>query len=96
MTVDPAAQKRQQIELAKQDTYKACYDETCQIDLGKALAASHILRVRIAKFGAKCVLNAELIDLRTEVTMRAGVGEADCSAEGFLEMSHSVSAIIAP
>lgn len=93
-TVDRRAQEqafREQLAQAKSESYKACYDDACQIELGKALAASHILRSRITRFGSRCVLNAELIDLRAEVTIKAASAQGGCEAEGFLTMSEDVA-----
>ncbi len=93
-TIDRSAQERalkDVISEAKSDSYKACYDDSCQIELGKALAATHILRSRITRFGSRCVLNAEMIDLRAEVTVKAASARGDCEAEGFLTMSEEVA-----
>lgn len=93
-TIDRGSQERafkDQIQTMKSESYKECYDNSCQIELGKALAASHILRSRIAQFGSKCVLNAELIDLRSEVTVKASSARGACEPEGFLGMSEEVA-----
>jgi hypothetical protein len=93
-TVDRGAQEKmigEQISAMKKESYKTCYDDSCQVELGKALAASHILRSRITRFGKRCVLNAELIDLKSEVTMAASSSQGDCEAEGFLTMSENVA-----
>lgn len=93
-TVERGTQERaigEQISAMKKESYNSCYDDSCQVELGKALAASHILRSRITRFGRRCVLNAELIDLRSEVTMAASSSQGDCEAEGFLTMSESVA-----
>lgn len=93
-TIDRGAQEsvlRDQVASMKSDSYKACYDDSCQIELGKALAASHILRARIVRFGARCVLNAELVDLKAEVTVTAASARGNCEEEGFLNMSEEVA-----
>jgi hypothetical protein len=93
-TIDRGAQEaalKQQISSLKTESYKQCYDAACQIELGKAVAASHILRTRIAHFGQKCVLNGELIDLKTEVTVAAGSSQGSCEAEGFLQMGATLA-----
>jgi hypothetical protein len=94
-TIDRGQQEsmiRAQIADAKKDSYKSCYDNGCQIELGKALAASHILRAQVARFGHSCVLNAELIDLKTEVSIAATSARGACEEEGFLTMSETVAA----
>jgi hypothetical protein len=93
-TVDRGTQEqtlKQQISKMKTESYDTCYDDSCQIELGKALAASHILRTKITRFGDRCVLNGELIDLRTEVTVTAASSQGSCAPEGFLEMGATVA-----
>lgn len=93
-TIDRSSQDRalkDQIASVKSDSYKSCYDDSCQIELGKALAASHILRTRVARFGKRCVLNGELIDLKQEVTMAAASSQGDCGEEGFLNMGEEIA-----
>lgn len=93
-TIDRSAQERafrQQMLEVKNESYEDCYDDACQIELGKALAASHILRSKITKFGRRCVLNGELIDLAAEVTVKAASAQGACEAEGFLEMCEAVA-----
>jgi hypothetical protein len=93
-TIDRTAQEetfRARIQELKLESQKPCVDDGCQIELGKALAASHILRSKITKFGSRCVLNGELIDLTREVTIKAASTQGACQAEGFLEMSETLA-----
>ncbi|MCB9652003.1 MAG: hypothetical protein H6730_36195 [Deltaproteobacteria bacterium] len=96
-TIDRGAQERtlrSQVEAMKEESYKQCYDDACQIELGKALAASHILRAQITRFGSLCVLNGELVDLRAEVATAAASSRGSCEEEGFLQMSEEVATIL--
>ncbi len=90
-TIDRGALESQ-IKEMKGQSYDACYDDKCQIELGKALAASHILRTQVTRFGRVCVLNGELIDLRAEVTVGAASAKGNCTDEGFLGMIDRVAA----
>jgi hypothetical protein len=93
-TIDRGQQEtliHHQIAEQKKESYQSCYDNSCQIELGKALAASHILRSQVARFGQSCVLNAELIDLKAEVTIAATSSRGSCEEEGFLAMSEKVA-----
>lgn len=93
-TIDRGSQERalkERIAAMKSESYKSCYADSCQVELGKALAASHILRTHITRFGHKCVLNGELIDLKTEVTSAASSAQGNCEAEGFLTMGEQVA-----
>lgn len=94
LTVDRGSQEkalRDQIQDLKKESYNNCYDESCQIELGKAVAAGFILRSQVTRFGERCVLNSELIDLRTEVSIAAASAIGTCEAEGFLSMAEQIS-----
>lgn len=96
-TVDKSSTERalqDVVKTLKSESYGVCYDDACQIELGKALAATHILRSQITRFGSKCVLNAELIDLRSEVAVSAASARGSCGPEGFLGMCEDVAALV--
>ena len=82
---------QQMVQEEKKRSYAACVDAACQIPLGKALAASHILRLGIARFDTTCTMNAELIDLRSEVTVTAATTRADCKTERLLDASERLA-----
>jgi hypothetical protein len=92
--VDRGAQEaalRSLVQEAKQKSYATCVDDACQIPLGKALAASHILRSGLVRFGSTCAANGELIDLRTEVTVAAASARSDCTPERLLDAAERLS-----
>jgi hypothetical protein len=64
--------------------FKACYDEGCQIALGKALSAQKTLSAKLRHIGKKCVATATLYDLKTETTERAASIETDCTPESLM------------
>jgi hypothetical protein len=93
-TIDRTSQEttfKERVAEAKLTSYSDCYDEACHIELGKALSASHILRAQLLRYGQKCVLNAELIDLTKEVAVAAASSEGKCEEEGLLTMSEQVA-----
>ncbi|MFO0723638.1 MAG: hypothetical protein U1E65_07660 [Myxococcota bacterium] len=75
----------------KARSYSPCVDSTCQIPLGKALSASHILRWGMAKFGATCTTNGELVDLTSETTIAAGSARSDCTDERLLDATERLA-----
>jgi hypothetical protein len=75
----------------KKRSYSSCVDSSCQVPLGKALAASHILKSNVAKFGKTCATNGELIDLKSEVTVQAGSAKTECSEEALLYAAESLA-----
>lgn len=97
-TVDRGAQEaalKAQVTALQAESFRECYDEACQVDLGKALAASHLLRSRVARFGSRCVLSGELIDLSLEVSIAAGSVHGLCGPESFLDMSAQLATELA-
>ena len=65
-----AALKRLVVE-QKKESYRACYDSSCQIPLGQALAADSILRTKLTRVGSYDLLLAELVDLAKEAVTAA-------------------------
>src|SRR5262249_24083749 len=83
--IDRGTQERALAEIVRDEqarSYSECTDENCQIPLGKALAATHILRASLSRFGKMCAMTAELIALRESVTVEANTARGDCSEEG--------------
>jgi hypothetical protein len=62
--VIPQDQIRERIAAQKQGSFNACFDESCQIELGRELAAQKILSTRILKIGDTCQVTSTLYDLK--------------------------------
>jgi len=60
----------------------ACIDESCQIPLGRALAADSILRATVACLGEHCELSVELVDLEKEAAVTGAVADFNNGIEG--------------
>lgn len=69
----------------KADSYRACYDAACQIELGRAVAAAKILSTSLLRAGDRCVFTATLYDLKTESADRAASTETNCANTGLLD-----------
>ena len=67
------------VEDARKESRKDCYEKSCQIPLGKALSADHIVRLSVGRVGDTYFVTAERIDLAREATV--GGGSAECAAE---------------
>ncbi len=62
----PAARMREALREQKRESTKPCYDEGCQIEIGKALAADKSLSLRVVQVGDICSVSAELFDAADE------------------------------
>jgi len=65
----------------KRRSYRDCHDRSCQIELGRELAASGSLAPRLLRIGSRCVATATLYDLRRETTERGATVEGRCSRD---------------
>lgn len=89
--VVPRNQLRARLHDEKNDSYRACYDQGCQIAVGKAMAAEKALSTTVATVGARCRVTAELFDLERETATRGASVEAACSPEALFEAATEVA-----
>lgn len=61
--VIPHAQIRARLQESKKVSYKSCYDEICQVEVGKELSAQKRLASKLVKRGGTCTITADLHDL---------------------------------
>jgi hypothetical protein len=80
------------IESLKLESYEKAKRDECQIPLGAALPATHLLRTSLRRFGDACVTAAELIELETEVAARAVLEQSGCNPEELLVAVDRLSA----
>jgi len=82
--VVPRDQIRERLKEQKTESYKECYDQSCQIELGRELAAQKSLDISILKIGNKCQMTANLYDLKKATTELAANADAECNEESLL------------
>lgn len=75
----------------KKASYEECYDEACQIEIGKAVSASKLVTTKVIGIGSKCIITSSLFDLRTETTDRAVHHKGSCSEEALLATLEKVA-----
>jgi hypothetical protein len=80
--VIPPKKIRQQIVLEKKKSYRSCFDKSCQIEIGKALAAQKALSTTLNRTRAGCILTAKLYDLRSEFAEKGSIVRSSCGVEG--------------
>jgi formylglycine-generating enzyme required for sulfatase activity len=79
--VVPRSQLRERLTTAKTASYKECYEESCQIEIGKELAADKSLATQILKLGGQCKVTVALYDLKKATSERAGTRSGTCGEE---------------
>lgn len=83
--VVPPEQLRERLLAVKKESHKMCYERSCQIELGRALAANKTVSTTLIRVGRRCVFNATVIDLKTEAADRAASAETRCDDEALLD-----------
>lgn len=90
--VVPRSSLRELLKEGKAESYRACFDQSCQIELGKALAAEKSVSTRIFSIGGRCVVASGLFDLKTETADRSSSHKTDCGVANLLEATDAVVA----
>ncbi len=77
--VTPRDQLREKLRTQSVESYRECFEDTCQIELGRALAAQKIASTRLHKVEDRCILTTTIYDLTTEASERAASSNSDCT-----------------
>jgi hypothetical protein len=90
--VIPRDQVRNRLVAEKKETYRECFDKSCQIEMGRELAAQKVLSAKILKVAGRCQLAASLYDLKKAATENAATAEGSCDEESMGRAVLSVAA----
>ncbi len=82
--VVPTDQIRERLKSSKSESHKLCYDQGCQIDLGRELSAQKTLSTKILRIGDTCQVTAVMYDLKKATTETAATAEAVCEVNKLL------------
>jgi hypothetical protein len=90
----PGPQLREALSEKKKESYKACYDTACQIEIGKEVAANKTLSTKILFIGKKCIVISTLYDLRAAASERSADHEGGCDGASLGEAIKQVAAAL--
>ena len=68
------------------ESYEACYDEACQIEIGKEIAAQKTLSTKVSKLAQTCVVTMQLYDLQKSASEKAATKTGKCGLENILQL----------
>jgi formylglycine-generating enzyme required for sulfatase activity len=94
LRVVPTTDIRRLLAEKKRESYKSCYDQKCQIELGRELSAGKSLSASILRFGESCTVTATLYDLKTQATDISSKARGPCSESGYTDSIDRVSSKI--
>jgi len=78
------------------ESYKDCYAQACQLEIGKRVAAEKTLATAVKQIGSQCIVTMQLFDLRKSASENAGTAKSGCD-EGMVAKSiyHSIEQLSA-
>ncbi len=83
--VVPREEIRGRLAESKAESMRACYDESCQIEVGKALAANKSVSTTLIRIGRRCAFTSTVYDLRTEAADYAASVQTSCNEDALLD-----------
>ncbi len=95
--VVPRAQLRLKLQGQKKKSYKLCFDQSCQIEVGRELAAQKTISAQLMRLAGKCTLNLSLYDLRKAATEGASSASGSCEEDGLVQsIEQAVAKLVEP
>ncbi len=82
--VVPRAQVKDRLRAATADSYRVCYDQGCQIEIGRELAAQKTLSAQVLRLGAQCKVSLTLYDLKRASSDGAANESGGCGEEALV------------
>ena len=95
--VIPPATIRTELLKHKQESFKECHDEKCQIEMGRSLAANKLLVTSIMRIGDQCVVTCRLFDLKKEAAERSAKASRKCDEKGYMaSIDEVITSLVKP
>ena len=88
----PRQEIRKRLVEQKKASYKACYDQSCQIDVGREMAAQFTVSASISKVGRTCIITAAMYDLKKAATHKTATAKGPCTADDLLTAVEQIAA----
>lgn len=66
------------------ESTRTCYDEACQIELGREFAAQKTVSTQVMKLGSRCIVSLTLYDLRRAASEGGAEAEGQCTEDGIV------------
>jgi hypothetical protein len=85
LRVVPQEQIRDRLRTVKVEGYEECFAEGCQIELGKALAATVVVQTSMTMLGSSCLATGTVYELRSETALVSASRKTGCDVESLSE-----------
>jgi hypothetical protein len=88
----PRQEIKKRLVQAKKESFKECYDQSCQIEVGRELASQFTVSTSISKVGRTCIITSALYDLRKAATTNTASAKGPCTADDLLAAMDKIAA----
>lgn len=88
----PRQEIRKRLVEQKKASFKSCYDQSCQIEVGRELAAQFTVSTSISRVGRTCIITSALYDLRKAATTTTASAKGPCTADDLLAAMDQIAA----
>jgi len=83
--VVPRSKLKESLQEKKKESYKQCYDQSCQIEIGQELAAQKSLSTQVLKLGGKCKVTVTLYNLKKSTSEKGMTVSGGCEEAQIVE-----------
>ncbi|MBW1809707.1 MAG: hypothetical protein JRJ87_16040 [Deltaproteobacteria bacterium] len=90
--VVPRDEIKKRLRAQKKKSFKECYDQSCQIEIGREIAAQKTLSVTISPIGSSCVVTAALFDLKKAATDATASSRGKCIPDNLVTQIENIVA----
>lgn len=94
--VVPEAELKQALRMEQAESFSSCYDEACQIEIGREVAAQKSLALELVGTAEACILTATFFDLVQATSERAASARSSCDAQALTVAIDVLVARLAP
>ena len=88
--VVPRARLQRALAAKRRESYRSCYAQSCQIEIGQEVAAHVAVTTQVHRIGPSCVVMSNLYDLRTATSGIAGTARGGCAEAALLRLLDAV------
>ena len=90
--VVPRSQVKARLFQDKSESYKECFEQSCQVELGRELAAEKTVSIQVLGMADTCTVNLVLYDLDRSTTEAASSDDGTCTERGVVDTLKSAVA----
>lgn len=87
----PNEQIKSRLNAQRAESYKECYEQSCQIELGRELAAQYTVSASLSRVGNQCLITAAMYDLRKAATEGTATARGECHADALVTALEGVA-----